>query len=195
VSYKGVVLRDPSLPRLHEILAHERVVRAIARRLLRDDNAADDVVQETWLRALRSSPRRRRSLRSWLVRIARNVALNIQRSDTRRLRREEAVARAEGVRQTDAYEIREQNRRIAVAVLRLDEPYRTTILLRFYRGWTHAAIARRARVSPAAVRKRLRRAFALLRASLKAKRPPEPHPHREDPMWSLGLPYESPAPS
>ena len=184
-----LVYNDRSVPRLDEILAHERAVRAIAQRLLADGNSVDDVVQETWIRALRQGPPKPRSLRAWLVTVARNVARNIRRSDIRRRRREEAVARPEGVRSGDAYEQRELDRRVVAAVLRLHEPYRSAVLLRFYRGWTLAAIARDSGVSSTAVRKRLARAFVLLRESL------DPAERETDKNWRLREPDESPVAS
>lgn len=185
-----VAQQDRSPPPLHEILAHERAVRAIARRLL-GESGADDVVQETWLRAIQQGPRRRRSLRAWLSAVARNVALNILRADQRRTRREQAAARPESQPWTDPLEQRERDRRMIAAVLRLAEPYRSTLLLRFYKGWSLAGIARRSRVSTTAVRKRLQRAFALLRAMLEEAPANTPRPAKD---WSLGLPHESPAP-
>ena len=71
------------------------------RRLLRDDNAANDVDQETWMRSLQHRPRQSRSLHAWLVTIARNT------------RREEAVARPEGVRWNDEYQRQQRDRRIS----------------------------------------------------------------------------------
>ena len=184
---------DRTIPRLHEILAHEPAVRAIARRVLGSDSAADDVVQETWLRALQHRSSKPRSLRAWLVTMAKNLALNVRRADARRTRREHAAARPEGVRWNDAYERREQDRRIVAAVLRLGEPHRSAVLLRFYKGWTLVAIARDMRVSTTAVRKRLDRAFVLLRHSLESG-PAEPGQGEPRSGWNLGSPHESPAP-
>ncbi|MHC4137912.1 MAG: sigma factor, partial [Planctomycetota bacterium] len=39
------------------LLEHRAFVRSVVRRLLRDENLVDDVVQETWLAALRRPPR------------------------------------------------------------------------------------------------------------------------------------------
>ena len=74
-------------------------------------------------------------------------------------------------------------------MLRLNEPYRSAVLLRFYDGWTLAAIARDSSVSSTAVRKRLARAFTLLRKSL------DPAERETDMNWRLLEPDESPVPS
>lgn len=179
-----------STPVLHEILAHERAIRAIARRLL-SDAAADDVVQETLLRALRRRPRRARCLRAWLLTVAGNVAKNVVRSEARRTQRERVVARRELVENGDGGERFDRERRVAAAVLELREPYRSTVLLRFYQGWTLTAIARDSGISTTSVRKRLHRAFVLLKASLDET---EREPDEPAVRWCLGLPHESPAP-
>src|SRR5205814_10341316 len=46
-----------------ELLAHAGWVRALARELVRDASTADDLVQETWLAALRHPPRAGSSMR------------------------------------------------------------------------------------------------------------------------------------
>lgn len=57
---------------------HGRRLRALVHRLLIDDSAADDVMQETYLRAFRAMSRFRgdASLGTWLHRIAHNVAMD-----------------------------------------------------------------------------------------------------------------------
>ena len=52
------------------LLAEHDFVRSLARSLLRDAGAADDVVQRTWLVASTKSPRDAGSVRAWLARPA-----------------------------------------------------------------------------------------------------------------------------
>ncbi len=149
------------------LLAQEGFIRAIARPLVLDESRVDDVVQETWLTALQRRPRRWASLPSWLATVARNIALKARRGEERRRRRERAVARCEQVGATDELVDRvAQHRRIVDAVLGLAEPYRSTILLRFYEKQSVSEIATRFGISGRAVRKRVNRAFELLRARL-----------------------------
>jgi len=150
-------------PDLDALLAQETFLRAIARPLVDDESSVDDVVQETWLRAIAKPPRRRASLRAWLATVARNVALQSLRARRRRDRRERAAARPEG---DDVVARVDGHRRVVDAVLGLPEPYRTTVLLRFYDRLATDAIGERLGVSGAAVRKRLQHAFALLRDAL-----------------------------
>jgi len=67
--------------------AHGEEIYRLAMRGLRDTGAAQDVVQETFLRAWRARDRydaSRASLRTWLFEIARNVVIDTQRARTAR---------------------------------------------------------------------------------------------------------------
>ncbi len=64
---------------------YQRLVFAVSYRLLGDPDLADDVVQETFVRAFVSLERfRGTTLRAWLLRIAHNAALDQLRASTRR---------------------------------------------------------------------------------------------------------------
>ena len=71
-----------------EILDHVSHLNALARFLARDRSLADDLVQETLLRALRYSEQFERgtNLRAWLTTILRNSYFNEKRSEARRRR-------------------------------------------------------------------------------------------------------------
>jgi DNA-directed RNA polymerase specialized sigma24 family protein len=43
-------------PNLAELLTHADWVKSLARELVRDEHRAEDVVQETWIAALRHGP-------------------------------------------------------------------------------------------------------------------------------------------
>ena len=59
---------SPSTPvTIEELLTHARWLRLLVRRMLDDPATADDVVQQTYLSALRSPPRHRTGLRGWLA--------------------------------------------------------------------------------------------------------------------------------
>jgi len=149
------------------LLAHGEFVRALARKLVFDDDRADDVVQETWLAALEHAPDRPRSLRAWLARVARNIALKASRTESRRRRRDEGAPPPRPPEPPpDAVDRLARGRQAVDAVLALDEPYRTTVVLRFYEDLEPREIARRLGVEGATVRTRLKRGLDMLRARL-----------------------------
>ena len=75
------------------LLEHSTWVHALARRLVRDDDAADDLTQETLLAALTAPPPEASGLRAWLAAVTRNRARSRYRSDNRRERREQRAGR------------------------------------------------------------------------------------------------------
>ena len=62
-------------------LAHEGLVRGLARSILHGDDRVEDVVQETFATSLTASPRDRGALGRWLGTISRRLALRVRRSD------------------------------------------------------------------------------------------------------------------
>lgn len=152
---------------LEQLLPHEQFVRETLRGLLRDPTLVEDAVQETWLRAWRRPPSALQEPRTWLARTARNLAIGRWRSERRRMAREQAVATA-GEAESAATSLRrvEMCQQVVAAILALDEPYRTVVLLRYEQGLDFAAIARRLGRSPATVRSQLSRAHDQLRQRL-----------------------------
>jgi RNA polymerase sigma-70 factor (ECF subfamily) len=146
------------------LLSHREWVRGLARSLVADPGLADDVEQETWLAALRRPPRDAATVRSWFVAVARNFARQGHRSSSRRERREAVAARAEAVAGPDEVVAQaDVHRRVVDAVMSLDEPSRTAILLRYFEGLTAADAAARTGVTEAAFRTRVRRGIERLR--------------------------------
>lgn len=149
------------------LLAQRAWVRLLARSLVRDDSAADDVAQDAWVAALAHPPKDEATSRGWFAVVVRNVARARGRSDARRVAREEAVARPET--QPTADEVVAQaeiHRRVVEETMALAEPYRTTILLRYFEGLALGEIAARMSAPLETVRTRLRRAHEQLRERL-----------------------------
>lgn len=152
---------------LDALLAHRQWIRAIARALTADPNEADDVVQAAWTRALARPPEDDGALRAWWRRVVRNVASDRRRARDRRSSHEIASMPRAGTLTPDELAARaEIHRRVVEAVIALAEPYRRTILLRFFEGLPTVEIAERDGVSEAAVRKRVQRALEMLRSRL-----------------------------
>jgi len=161
---------DRDDPALRRLLADDRWVRELARRI-GGPARADDLAQDAWLATLQGRAPKG-PLRSWFAAILRNLARQDRRGDARRRRREEAAARRDGAPAADdaaddAAADRELHRRLARALHALDEPYRSTVLLRYFEGLRAADIARRQDTPTSTVRNRLRRALAMLRARLR----------------------------
>ncbi len=150
------------------LLRHERFARSVARNLARDGEV-DDLVQEAWIAALGAPPRRAEAALAWLERTLFNIASKWRRSNSRRSTREEAVARGEHVDAADELVERlELERRVVEAVLALDEPYKSAIVLRFYEELGPSEIAAKLGVPLETVRSRLKRAQEELRRALAA---------------------------
>jgi len=128
---------------------------------------ADDVVQETWRIALEDPPRGLRSLQAWLRIVVRNVAQHARRTERRRKTRETRAAVTDTAPSAaEVTERAELHRRVVEAVLALDDPYRSTILFRYFEDTTPQEIARREGIPAATVRTRLRRGLARVRERL-----------------------------
>ncbi|MFN0244066.1 MAG: sigma-70 family RNA polymerase sigma factor [Planctomycetota bacterium] len=149
------------------LLAELGWIKKLARRMSDDAHRADDLAQETYAIALHTPPRAALSLRGWLRTVMQNLVRQGGRGAERRLAREVRAARAEHVDATDEVLARaEVQRRIVDAVFALDEPYRSTILLRFFEDLPPREIARRQGVPATTVQSRLTRAIHLLRERL-----------------------------
>ncbi len=157
---------DPGLS--HGVLLQQvSWIRRLARELVADRDLAEDLVQETCVAALEHSPRDGSQLRRWLASILRNALRQHVRGQGRRVAREQGSARDEGLESTAELVERVALQRVLVgAVLELEEPYRSTVLLRFFEELPPREIARRTSVPVATVHSRLQRALARLRARL-----------------------------
>ena len=141
-------------------------LRRLARSLLYDSHRADDVVQEAWLAALRRE-REPAELGSWLAGTVRRLASNSRRGEARRIEHERRSARKEAQPGADELSARlEILRRMLDAVDRLEEPYRTTIGLRFFEELPPRMIAKRQELPVETVRTRIKRGLQQLRREL-----------------------------
>lgn len=154
-------------PRLDQALAHAQFLRAVARGVLGGDAEVEDVLQETFLVAWKEGPRQPGALRAWLAGIARRLALMRRRTHGRQAARERGAAKPEGIPSVEEVALREEARRKLVdALLALEDPYRTTLLWRYYAGRSVADIAALQNVPVNTVRTRVQRGLAHLRTEL-----------------------------
>ncbi len=142
-------------------------MRCLARSLVLDDNLAADISQNTWLAALQHPPTENKPLRTWLVRVVRNFARKEHRGQNRRRKHEKEAPSPQGVPSTEDVVAREEVRRQVVeAVLRLRNPYRSTILLRYFENLPPLEIAKRFNIPVDTVKTRLKRGLKQLREML-----------------------------
>ncbi|HEY6033738.1 MAG TPA: sigma-70 family RNA polymerase sigma factor, partial [Kofleriaceae bacterium] len=150
-------------------------VRRLARALLRDEAAAEDIAQDTWIVAAEQQPETDRPLRPWLARVVGNLVHTRRRSQARRHAREIAVEDARSVfTPAELVERVELQRAVAEEVLALAEPYRSTVLLHFFEGISSADLAQRLGIPAGTVRRRLKVGLDQLREALRRRAdPPE----------------------
>jgi RNA polymerase sigma-70 factor (ECF subfamily) len=147
-------------------------------RILGDGPDAEEVLQDAfvaiWRRAGRYDAAKSGPL-SWMIMIARGLALDRLRQRTRRLAGDERLAHSEdsdcGATDTTGtaasrLEAEEQYRRLGSALGSLPEAQRTAIELAFYRGCTQEEIARTTGEPLGTIKARIRRGVLALRLRL-----------------------------
>jgi RNA polymerase sigma-70 factor (ECF subfamily) len=152
----------------------DSLVRFVAG-FLKDDGAAQDVVQETFLRVARQPAKLTGvdSPHNWLLRVARNLSVDYLRAAIRRRRhtreyaaeRQEAVAVAEPA--TEALEREEVRERVRREIDGLSPRLRELMLLKVQEGKTYREIAEITGLSVTNVGYLLHRAMKLLAGRLK----------------------------
>lgn len=157
---------EASPPDAQALLGHTAWLRGLVRRLVADADV-DDVVQEAMGAAVGRAPAEPVGARRWLATVVRRLAANRRLRAARLRRREQARARMEAVPSTDEVVQRAERQRLVVeAVLGLGEPYRSTLLLRFWEDLGVGAIAKSQGVKRETVKSRVSRGLALLRSAL-----------------------------
>jgi RNA polymerase sigma-70 factor (ECF subfamily) len=162
---------------------HAPALYRLARRLMRDEAEADDVVQETFLSAFKAIGgfEGRSGLRTWLYRIAYNAAL----MRLRRVQPETVSVEAGGVNGDDGlpvprqlfdwcclpeadFDTQEARDQLEDAIAALPPTLRVVFVMRELEGLSTEATAEALDLSPAAVKTRLHRARLWLRERLSA---------------------------
>jgi RNA polymerase sigma-70 factor (ECF subfamily) len=155
-----------------EVLPHREALLVTARRLTGRADLAEDLVQDTLLRALRSAHRYRpgTNARAWLYRILHRVRLDELRQRSRRL----PTVALEG----DGPRVAAVQDRLASGAETLEralgavpEPYRSAVVLRDVEELSYAEVAAVLGVPIGTVMSRIHRGRAVLRAALGGRRP------------------------
>lgn len=142
--------RDPSSDIEALVEAWQGPLIRYARRLVRNDDTAQDVVQEAFLRYLKRPPRESESspngaspaVSSWLFRVTHNLCIDVIRKESRM---REAVTRIEppGSVPPPSAELmaEERRRRLAEHLETLDERQRTLVVLKYQEHKSYKEIA------------------------------------------------------
>jgi len=149
-------------------LRHARALHGYVGRFCPDQASADDIVQETFIRAWRHLPQLRaddRPVRPWLYRVARNLLIDANRA---------AQARPVTVPQQPAGEIGTDSgldevldrQLVSAALQHLSPAHQSVLVETFYRGGTMATVARELGIPHGTARSRLHYALDALRQHL-----------------------------
>jgi RNA polymerase sigma-70 factor (ECF subfamily) len=154
--------------------AHHRVLGRLAMALTGSQADADEVVQETLLRAHRAMPmyRGEGSVKAWLCGIARHVCAHVLETRKRGANLGDALELAivpGDAASRDAFETRRQARALRVALDQLKPSEREALVMRYVADLSHREIAVACGIDEAAARKRISRALARMRAVFTAE--------------------------
>jgi RNA polymerase sigma-70 factor (ECF subfamily) len=159
-------------------LEHVDALYGYAMTLTRDKADAEDLVQETYLRAVRAAnqPQPEANLKAWLFVIMRNAWLNIRRHKHHGLRifepDDENGAGAVSDKSYDPHVVylrKLEREQVHAAIEKLPEAYREIVVLRDIEGFSYQEIATVLNCPAGTVMSRLGRARGKLRDALSPK--------------------------
>ncbi len=157
-----------AVPTPESLLQHASWAHSLARSLV-GEAAADDLVQDTWLAALKAEPSTDRSLKPWLGTVIGNLSRQRSRGASRRQAREaEAVRDGSEPSASELTERAESQKLLMEQLLHLDEDLREALLLKYFEGLSAAEIGRRKNLPASTVKTRLQRGLEAMRISLES---------------------------
>jgi RNA polymerase sigma-70 factor, ECF subfamily len=160
--------RDPDAVIRELYAGHARALHNYVARFCPDRASADDIVQETFIRAWRHLPQLSaddRPVRPWLFRVARNLLTDASRAERARpVTVPEPSAREIGI-DSGLGEILDRQL-VSDALAHLSPAHQSVLVETFYRGGTMAAVARELGIPHGTARSRLHYALDALRQQL-----------------------------
>lgn len=147
---------------------HAEALHGYVVRFCPDRASADDIVQETFIRAWRHLPQLiadDRPIRPWLFRVARNLLIDADRAARARPVTVQAQP-AEDVRGDSGLDGILDRQLVTGALQHLSPAHRTVLVETFYRGGTTATVARQLGIPHGTARSRLHYALQALRQQL-----------------------------
>jgi len=154
--------------------AHQEPVFRLAYLLLGDPDEAEDIAQETFLRAFKALDGfdTERPLRPWLLRIASNLAHNRHRSIGRYLAALTRFAQQDpdSIKQT-TLKPEDDSHTLWQAVKKLTRPFQEVIYLRYFLDMSESEMAETLDTPAGTVKSRLHRALSKLRGIIERDYP------------------------
>ncbi len=144
-------------------------LRQLARRLVRDDAAADDLVQESLLLAIRREPGEVANWGAWLRGVVRKKAKQLRRAERCRVAHEVAAADRAIETASNPLDLAANvdiGERLRAAVNALPDSYRDAVWMRYVEGVEAPEMAQRLRQPVESVRTRIKRGIHLVRQKL-----------------------------
>jgi RNA polymerase sigma-70 factor (ECF subfamily) len=165
---------DAALRQLYD--RHARALRRYVGRFCPDAASAEDIVQETFIRAWRHLPQLASGdlpVRPWLYRAPRNLLTDADRAARSRPVTVPAQPAEEGRDDTGLTQVLDQQL-LTDALHRLSPAHRTVLVETFYQGHTLARTARQLGIPDSTARSRLHYALQALRRQLEDYEATEP---------------------
>lgn len=154
------------------VLQHSHAMFRLAWRMTRDEGIAEDIVQESFIKAWHNLPefRGESSFRSWLHRITVNSAMDVLRKQASRKKYEIGEPEWEGLEQaTESPRFDAQidiRRHTEMAMKQLTETEQAALLLRHFEGHSINEIAGMLELTSGACKQTIFRAVAKMRTAL-----------------------------
>ena len=165
----GELAGDADAAVRHLYATHAQALRRYVERFCPDPASADDIVQETFIRAWRHLPQLSsgdRPVRPWLYRVARNLLIDADRAArSRPITVRVQASPEEGRDDTGLNRVLDQQI-MADALDQLSPAHRTVLVETFYRGRTLTKVAHQLGIPDSTARSRLHYALQALRREL-----------------------------
>ena len=147
---------------------HAKALHGYVRRFCPDGASADDIVQETFIRAWRNLPRLTedgRPIRPWLFRVARNLLTDADRAARSRPLTVPPSSAGDPASDSGLGQVLDRQL-VADALQHLSPAHAAVLVETFYRGGSTAAVARQLGIPSGTARSRLHYALGALRRQL-----------------------------
>ncbi len=155
---------DAVISKLYSLYA--RALHGYVEQFCPDPACADDIVQETFIRAWRHLPQLSaddRPVRPWLFRVARNLLIDANRAARTRPRTVPGQSAGEAGTESGMVEEVLDRQLVSAALRHLSSVHQTVLVETFYRGGTMATVARELGIPHGTARSRLHYALEALR--------------------------------